>query len=167
MRDRLDEDERGQQRYGPQRQRLLPPRRERPVAQDDRADGFQRVRARRQREQGGPAQRCPRRRSGTSTPRADASTGTPGGANGTRTVAMTTPEMAAAGAPDWRSCGAMSARNAAGNIASSPSAAGSPMASPASAPAIVPVFQKTYTLTPVAQKARRARSRRPAAPWPS
>ena len=61
--------------------------------------------------------------------------------------------MAATGAPGRRSCGASNARNAAGNIASSPSRRGSPRPLPAIAPASVPRFQNRNTLRPVARNA--------------
>ncbi len=74
--------------------------------------------------------------------------GTPGGVNGVSANAIAAPRTAACLARADVSCGTRSARNKAGNAASSPSFAGSPIASPNTAPRVVPPTHARYSVRP-------------------
>ena len=154
--ERLHDDQRRQQRHREQREDARHLRRRLAVAEQQRPGRLERVAPEPERQQRRPAHE--RLQTPASTPRLAAITGTPGGVHGISTSAITAPAIAAATAPSCLSCGASSARNAAGNIASSPYFAGSPSPEPASAPASVPAFQHTNTAAPVSQKAPRAAS---------
>src|SRR5215210_2738109 len=72
------------------------------------------------------------------------STGTPAGANGTSTSAISAPAAATPLARPLRASFSSSARKKAGKSASSPRSSGSPRTPPQSAPIAVPVTQVTY-----------------------